>query len=384
MDVLQRAWNEEGGPIFLSRNWRYIKKYLADHGKTLAKDVIEKFLEKQKSIQVRYKNVSNRKLKETSKSFLRRPRFFASLQGDLIFLSPKISYGTPKKYVMIIIDILSRYILLEATSSKQFVSQQKAFSKIISRIKSVCGSFSGADLVTDGGGEWESHLFQTFLKQYNIIIRLVKKRPYRESRGASACESSIRRIRSHLERIMIEKPNLTFDAKLLLVEKSCNEERLSSIGMSANEALLQNPLEILMISESNKIKKRKFLREEIARQGSHVISVGSVVCIRLNQDKVFASSKKESLGFLSPYYIVLLVDRSQLVWTYKLGNLLTMSLIQGSYTFNELQVMQISYFQAVRKVETDVKKVLKVEKNIVYFKIRYLDMSLCAKKTILD
>ena len=384
MDVLNRAWKEEGGPIFLSRNWLDIKKYLADRGQMLSKEVILQFLEKQKSSSVGYKNVGNRKLKETSKSFLRRPRFFASLQGDLIFLSSKRNYGTTKKYVMIICDILSRYILLEATSTKQFYSQQKAFSKIILRIKNVHGNFNGAELVSDDGGEWQSHLFQNFLKQYNIKSRLVKKRPHRESRGASACESSIRRIRSHLERIMIEKPNLGFDAKLSLAEKSCNEEHLSSIGMSANEALLQNPLEILMISESKKIQKRKFLREEIATQGNHEISIGSVVCIRLNQDKIFASTRKESFGFLSPYYVVLSVDKSQLVWTYRLGNLLTMSLIQGSYTFNELQVMRISYFSAVRKVETDVKKVIKVENDIVHFKIRYLDMSLCSQKTILN
>ena len=87
MDVLNRAWKEEGGPIFLSRNWLDIKKYLANRGQMLSKEVILQFLEKQKSSSVVYKNVGNRKLKETSKSFLRRPRFFASLQGDLIFLS---------------------------------------------------------------------------------------------------------------------------------------------------------------------------------------------------------------------------------------------------------------------------------------------------------
>ena len=127
LKVLERAWNDKNGDIYLNRNVDSIKQHLFELGVKLDSKTIKEYLEKQRSSDVTYKNQSLRRLKETSKAHLPRSAFFAKLQADLMFLKKgKNNYGTSKKYLVVVICTLSKYVFLEATSTKTFLSQMKA------------------------------------------------------------------------------------------------------------------------------------------------------------------------------------------------------------------------------------------------------------------
>jgi hypothetical protein len=380
INMLERSWNLKGTSIYLTQNWKRIKQYLYQHGASLSRAEIKKFLEAQKTSNILYKNEGIRKLRETSKSFLRRSRYFAMLQGDLLFLSKSRSYGTQKPYILATICILSRYVFIEGCKTKQFVSMEKAMSKIIQRIKMIHPAYSGGDFLTDGGGEFGSELFKSFFRQHNITHRVAARRDYRGSTGAAVVETTNRRIRQQLEKVMVEQTDLSFEEKLKLVEKQLNLEILDCIGMSATEAFNVSPLQILMITQDKHLRKRKYLRQEISSQGLHEIKVGCVVRVKINQEKDLI--KKESYGSLSPYFVVISLNKSQQVWTYKIANLLTLYQLNGNYTYNELKVVNISYFSAVRKVENDIKKKIKISGDLAFFRINYLDMILCSNKSV--
>ena len=380
--VLERGWKFEGTPIYLSRSIKTIKKYLYEHGVSLSKTKIKEFLDNQKTSNIVYKNQGLRKLRETSKPFYKRPRFFSMLQADLLFLSKSRTYGTSKTCLLVVVDTLSRFTLIESCASKQFVSMQKAMEKIISRIKTVHSNFVGGELLTDSGLEFGSQLFKSFLRQHNIKHTVASRRTFRGSKGAAVVESINRRVRMHLEKVIVERKDLPFENKLRLIENQLNIEKLSCLGMSAHDALQTSPLEIMHVSNSRNIRKRKYLKAEIKTQNFKNINVGAIVRVKLNQDKEFAAVKKESYGSLSPFLVVLSVEKSGTVWTYKLANLLSLMEYDGSYTYNELITVNIPFFEAVRILELDVKKTIKIDDNVAYFSIKYFDMVLCANKSV--
>ena len=68
LKVLERAWNDKNGDIYLNRNVDSIKQHLFELGVKLDSKTIKEYLEKQRSSDVTYKNQSLRRLKETSKA----------------------------------------------------------------------------------------------------------------------------------------------------------------------------------------------------------------------------------------------------------------------------------------------------------------------------
>lgn len=154
--------------------------------------------------------------------------------------------------------------------------------------------------------------------------------------------------------------------------------------MSPFESLQHSPLEVMMISESEKKRKRRFLREEIAIQEKKRILEGTIVRIKKNQNKDFASVKKESYQYLSPYYIVLSIDKSREVWTYIVGNIFTFQPLEGQFSRNELVVMPIDLLAACEKEERNVKSVVKKDFQYCWYKVDYLDMTFCANISLLQ
>ena len=124
------------------------------------------------------------------------------------------------------------------------------------------------------------------------------------------------------------------------------------------------------------------MRQEIATQKAHQLLPGTIVCVKLNQEKQFTGSVKESRGIHSPYLVVLSIDKSQQLYSYKLGNLITLHPLTGNYSYNELEVMDISYFSALKKVQLDIKRKIKVFDDLAIFEINYFDFKLCANKSI--
>ena len=114
------------------------------------------------------------------------------------------------------------------------------------------------------------------------------------------------------------------------------------------------------------------------------MALGTVVRIVKNQAKEFSSSKKESYEHLSPYFVILDVDKSREIWTYKVGNLLNMKLLRGTYGIHELVAMKIGFKRAREKEEKNIVKILRKTKDICHFRVRYEDMIINANLSILN
>ena len=257
MDLLQRELYNSSSPIYKSTNWRVISSFLRHKGIYLSKTEILQHLEKQNFSDIKYKNESLRKASELGKQHATRGKFFSNLQADVMFLSSKRHYGTPLKYILVVICELSRYLFLELCPSLKFKDQEKAWTNIINCLKSVRPEAKIYVVTTDGGSEFSSKNMQQYMKKMNVKMNIVLKRAHRESRGGPAVESCIRQVRKHLEAEMMSKDkNFDFKSILTKVENTCNSEYLSSLEMSALEALQHKASYILLKSNSIRLRKR--------------------------------------------------------------------------------------------------------------------------------
>ena len=378
---LEKAWNFPESPIYLSKNWKEINKYCERNNINLSKNRILKFLENRKSSGIRYDDSNSHKIAQTGKAFVLRGKFFSQLHGDHLMLSKKFSYGSSLRNVMIIICALSRYILVEPLHSLKYDKVKKAFSLIMERIKQIYPDFNGGTFFSDGGSEWISANFYSLLKSYNLKSNVVGVRPFRESKGSTVAEASIRRFRMNLETVFSEKKQLSFREKLQAAEKACNE-KTNVLGISAKEALNSRPMDILMLSNSIRLRRRKYLRKELENQS--VISLGTIVRVRLYVDKKFKSSVKESYSRFSPYYVVTDIDKTRDVYTYGVSDIFTFVPLSAMYSKAELKICDIDLFNACSKEEINISKVIKYDKELVYYKSYYLDHEFCAQKSIMS
>lgn len=83
---LENAWKNVESGIYLSQNKAKIKRYLEEKGIVVDEKVVKRFLEKQKNSSIAYKNEGKQKVRETGKSFILRPKFFAILAGDMFYI----------------------------------------------------------------------------------------------------------------------------------------------------------------------------------------------------------------------------------------------------------------------------------------------------------
>ena len=102
MDELRRAWSFPGSSIYLNYNWREIKKYCEKNQIDVTKESILRFIETNRSSNLKAENGTNLKSSHISKNFALRPRFFSQIHSDVFFLSGKRSYNTAMRYILII------------------------------------------------------------------------------------------------------------------------------------------------------------------------------------------------------------------------------------------------------------------------------------------
>ena len=91
------------------------------------------------------------------------------------------------------------------------------------------------------------------------------KRPERLSRGSPLAEISIRRFGKHLESYRLEF-GMSADFKSVLndIERTMNIEPLHVLGgISSSQALSHDPKYMSQLKFSNRIKRRKFLKEKV-------------------------------------------------------------------------------------------------------------------------
>ena len=383
MEEIKRAINDDNCEIYNSTNVKEILSYARKKGINVTTKDLKKHLEKTAVGDVRYKNSGNARIRQTGKEFVMRSRFFSTLLADSMILSSKYSYRTSAKYILVVLCSLSRFVFLRSCFSLRHEFQKQAWTSIFKEMKEVKDNFEVSQVIFDGGSEFGMELQKWLKNSKGIKSNTVKRRPYRFSKGVGGVESAIRRIRNNLQKEMAKKnKGIGFKDILAKVQKTCNSQVLSSIRMSPKDALTQDPNYMAMLSSTIRYKRNKYLREEI--KNNVEIDVMTVVQILKNQSKEFSGSRKESYGWLSPFFIVVDILRDREIKRYKLANMWTFIPLMGTYSAAEIKVSSLSYVEACEKEEKKINSIVSVKKDIVLFNIYACDRTFVGNKSIID
>ena len=378
MEPISKAINNHLSPVYNSTNWKEIKDYLSQQGVVVSKKQIIRYLEKQQISSVKYKNEGLQKISAFSKPYVMRSRFFSVLHCDTFFLSKKRKYKAKSSNVLVVICQLSRFLFLENPLSMKFVHQKPAWENIFAKVKGVYPEAKISVVVSDQGIEFGLKL-RSWFKSLGIKLNNVNRRPFRLSRGSPYAESCIRRVRANLEKEIIRNSERQkFPEILQNTENVCNNQLLSSIGMSASVALQHKPDFIAMKSETLKQKRKKYLKKDSGK-----ISIFSIVKIKKFQEKEFKSVRKESYGVLSPCFMVWTILKDRPLPSYRLANLFTLSILPGSYSREELVLTQLSYLDACKLEERNITKIVKKKDNLVEYSIAACDRIFVAHKDLI-
>lgn len=85
------------------------------------------------------------------------------LQADLVEMIPYAKYNKNYRYILIVIDVFSKYVWGEPVKSKSGVDVTRAMKKILVTDKRI-----PTNLQTDNGTEFYNTNFQKLMKEYNI------------------------------------------------------------------------------------------------------------------------------------------------------------------------------------------------------------------------
>lgn len=383
MEEIKKALTDKNSVIYNSTNWKTVKNYARRNGIIVNDEEIKKIIEVSKVGDVKYKNFGSKKIAETGKEFVQRFRFMSTLQSDSAVLSKTRKYGTASRYVLVVLCQLSRFLFLRSCYSLKYEVQKKAWESIFKEMLEVYPKAKVSTIIHDGGPDQIS--LKKWFEERKIKSNTVRRRLYRFSKGASNVESAIRRMRNNLEKVTMMKNNgKSFVEKLKIVQDMCNNQVLESIGMSPFNALTQDPAFIAMYSRSEKIKKRKYLRDEMYNGNKNELREFDIVKIIKNQSKDFQSTRKESYGYFSPCFLVIEVLKDRDVKRYRLGNLFTFVTLPGTYGRAELKLCKFDYVTACTKEERNIVKVVKYIGSSVVYKIASCERDFVASKTLID
>ena len=338
--VLIQALNDKQSPLFLSKSVEAIMKYMNQRGFKVTRPFVKSILQSRKSATIGISNVSERKISEVSRPYDIKQAFWICLHGDVIVLSRQKHYGTNYRLILILVEQISNYVFLEALSSTKFDSVKKAFESIFDRCASL--PHKCEKLVFDNGVEVSSNQFKNWFSKLGIRINYVFKRQERVSRGSPLAEVTIRRFRKYLESYRLEY-GMSRDFKTVLsdIERIMNNEPLHVLGgLSSSKALSQDPKYLSMMKFSNRIKRRKYLRQEM----SVIRSIKKYDIVRIKKFRRKEKFSKESDSILSSsYYVILDVLENDFVSRYQIGSVFTLEPVyKGHFTFHEIDKVNIS------------------------------------------
>lgn len=142
-----------------------ILKYSAENKSEISRDDVKEWLNKQETFT---KHRMNRK------RFIRRTYNVESIddvwEADLADLRSISTYNKGYKYILMVIDVLSKYAWAEPLINKTSLSVTQAFQKILSRSKKRIPRL----VQTDSGKEFLGETFQEFLRKKGILFRTVR------------------------------------------------------------------------------------------------------------------------------------------------------------------------------------------------------------------
>lgn len=288
------------------------------------------------------------KHRPSRKVFKRNPVIAAFIdaqwQGDLAEVGNLAAFNTGVRYLLILIDVVSKYMWVEPLKSKSGPTVLEGFKKVFGKTPR-----RPSKLQTDDGKEFWYQGVQRFLKDHKIIFFTLKS-----DKKAAVAERAVKTIKEKIYRYMHEKNTKKYIDVLGDLVASYNETYHQAIKMTPAEVNVGNEGEVLKNLYRKTWETPEEKRKAKLRAGDYV---------RLNGIKgVF---KKGYTGnWTEEIFIVDKVMHSAPHPLYKLKDW-SGEAIEGSF-----------YEQEVQKVSVDLKGFWKVEKIVARKKVGRKNMCL--------
>ena len=171
-------------------------------------------------------------------------------EADLVIMDSLSKENNGYKYILTVIDVLSKYAWVEPLKTKSGENLVKASEKILKKGR------KPERLHSDKGTEFTNKLFQSFLKQKKITFFTT----YNETK-ASIVERFNRTLKGKMWKYFTANNALKYIDVLQKLVRSYNHSRHRSIGMRPMDVNLKNESvvwERLYGDEANKLFKYKF------------------------------------------------------------------------------------------------------------------------------
>lgn len=153
-------------------------------------------------------------------------------EADLADLRSIATYNDGYKYILVVIDVLSKFAWIEPLHDKTSGSVTRAFSQILSRST----PRFPLQLQTDRGREFTGTPFQKFLIKKNIIFRAARNPDIK----ASIAERFNRTLKDRMWRYFTYTRNKRYINVLQKFVHAYNEARHSGTQMRPSEVTLEN------------------------------------------------------------------------------------------------------------------------------------------------
>lgn len=166
--------------------------------------------------------------------FIRRKTIVSKInhqwQIDLSIMQSLSKYNNGYKYILFVIDVLSRKLYTRPLKTKRPPEVAKAFESILKSAKA-----KPYVVVSDQGSEFIAGTFQEMLKQHNIAFF-----PAYSFNKASIVERVQRTIKSKMFKYFTAKNTRKYYDILAKLTEAYNDRKHRSIGMAPNQVNAQN------------------------------------------------------------------------------------------------------------------------------------------------
>ena len=172
-------------------------------------------------------------------------------EADLVIMDSLSKYNNGFKYILTVIDVLSKYARVEPIKTKTGENLVKAFEKILRKGR------KPETFHSDKGTEFTNRLFQKYLKKNNIRFFTTQNAETK----ASIVERFNRTLKTKMWKYFTANNTLKYIDILQKLVKSYNHSRHRSIGMrpvDVNEANEGTVWQNLYGNESTRSTKYKF------------------------------------------------------------------------------------------------------------------------------
>lgn len=193
------------------------------------------------------------------------PFIDAQWQGDLAEVGNLASENGGIRYLMVLIDVVSKHIWVEPLKSKHGRVILEALKAVFAR----SGGRKPTKLQTDDGKEFVNAEVQSYLKQEGITFFTVKS-----DKKAAVAERVIRTLKEKIYRYMHEKHTRRYIDALQDLVASYNDTYHKSIKMAPTEVTFKNEGQVLGalygkswesdgIDQGDRIRRRKMAKHRV-------------------------------------------------------------------------------------------------------------------------